>query len=66
MTTQLSLRRVLAIYVAGLAAGVQGALYLYDRYDDGVADWRTGAIALAFVALGLAFIVRTFRKARIA
>lgn len=57
---------MLAIYVAGLAAGVQGALYLYDRYDDGVADWRTGAIALAFVALGLAFIVRTFRKARIA
>ena len=58
----LSLKRVLAIYAAGLVAGVQGGLYLFDQYDDRVADWRSGAIALALVALGLAFVARTFRS----
>ena len=61
----LSLWRVLAIYAAGLVAGVQGALYLFDRYDDGVADWRSGALALALVALGVAFVARTFRSPRV-
>ena len=60
----LSLGRVLLIYLAGLLAGVQGALYLFDRFDDGVADWRSGLIALAFVALGIGFVAATFRRPR--
>ena len=60
----LSIRRVVAIYAAGLVAGVQGALYLFDLFDDGVADWRSGAIAVAFVGMGVALIARTFRSHR--
>ena len=59
---ELSAGRVLLIYVAGVIAGVQGGLYLFDVYDDGVADWRSGLIALAFVAAGLALIARSFRR----
>ena len=60
----LSVRRVVAVYAAGLVAGVQGALYLFDLFDDGVADWRSGAIAVALVGLGVALIARTFRGHR--
>ena len=58
--SNLSLGRVIGIYVAGFAAGIQGALYLGDVYDDGVADWRSGVIALVFVALGAALIRWSF------
>ena len=54
--------RALAIYVSGLVAGVQSALYLFDLSDDGVADWRSGAIALVLIVLGLALLARSFRS----
>lgn len=56
----LSLGRVIGIYMAGMVAGIQGALYLMDRFDDGMADWRSGAIALVFVMLGAALIRWSF------
>ncbi|HET7232501.1 MAG TPA: hypothetical protein VFJ16_21005 [Longimicrobium sp.] len=59
---ELSAGRVVLIYLAGVVAGVQGGLYLFDVYDDRVADWRSGLIALAFVAAGVAFIALTFRR----
>ena len=52
--------RLLVIYASGIVAGIQGGLYLTDLYDDGVADWRSGAIAVVLVVLGLAFVARTF------
>ena len=58
----LSLGRVILIYLAGVVAGVQGGLYLFDVYDDSVADWRSGVIALAFVAAGVAIIALSFRR----
>jgi ABC-type uncharacterized transport system permease subunit len=58
----LTLGRVVAIYVLGLVAGVQGALYLYDRFDDGVSEPLSGFIALAFLGAGAAVIARTFRR----
>jgi len=61
-TRSIGIWRALAIYGSGLVAGVQSALYLFDLSDDGVADWRSGAIALVFIALGLALITRTFRS----
>ncbi len=61
---EVSLGRVLLIYAAGIVAGVQGALYLFDSFDDGVSDWRSGAIALVFLALGVAIIFRTFLASR--
>lgn len=53
---------VVAIYALGLAAGIQVALYLFDRFDDGVADARSGIIGLAFVLLGLGAIAFLFRS----
>jgi hypothetical protein len=61
-TRSIGMGRAFAIYGAGLLAGVQGALYLFDLSDDGVADWRSGGIALVFLGLGLAFLIRTFRS----
>ena len=59
---ELSLGRVLLIWLLGLAAGVQGALYLYDSFDDGVSEPLSGAIALAFVGAGLGFIAWSYRR----
>ena len=35
---RLTLLRVLSISGLGLVSGIQVALYMYDYYDDGVAD----------------------------
>ncbi len=47
---------------AWLAAGIQIALYAFDRFDDGVADARSGMIGLAFVAVGVGVIAFLFRS----
>jgi hypothetical protein len=59
-----SLGRVVAIFVVGVMAGAQGALYVYDTVDDGVSDPLSGGIALVFVAAGIGLIARSFRRAR--
>lgn len=61
-TREISIGRALAIWLLGLIAGIQVALYLFDLYDDGVADWKSGAIGLAFVVAGLLFVIGTFRR----
>lgn len=61
---ELSLVRVLAIYVAGAIAGMQIALYLFDFYDDGVADLRSLLIGLLLFALGLILVLQGFRPPR--
>jgi hypothetical protein len=58
---RVSIARVLVVYVAGLVAGIQCALYLFDRFDDGVADVRSLYIGLGMVALGLGFVGWSFR-----
>jgi hypothetical protein len=58
----MSIGRALAIWLLGLIAGIQVALYLFDLYDDGVADWKSGVIGLIFVAAGLLFVASTFRR----
>lgn len=60
---ELSIWRVLLIYLLGLLAGVQGALYLYDTFDDGVSEPLSGGIALVFVAVGVGVIVMSYRRA---
>ena len=57
-----TLIRVLSIYAAGLCAGMQIALYLFDVYDDGTADIRSLLIGLVFFALGLFFALWRFLK----
>jgi hypothetical protein len=59
----LSLARVALIYVLGLLAGVQFALYLFDTFDDGVSEPLSGAIGVLFLLVGVAVIARTFRRA---
>ena len=59
---ELSIASVVTVYVLGLAAGVQLALYAYDRFDDGVADARSGLIGLAFVAIGVGASAYLFRS----
>ena len=59
---ELSIWRVLLIYLLGLMAGVQGALYLYDTFDDGVSEPLSGGIALLFVAAGLGAIAWSYRR----
>lgn len=55
-------RRVLLSYAVGLITGLQAGLYLFDLLDDGVADWRSGLIALVFLGVGAGLILRTFRR----
>ena len=54
--------RLIAIYVMGGIAGMQGGLYLADVYDDGIADWRSAAIALVLLALGIGLLAQTIRR----
>jgi hypothetical protein len=35
---EVSLGRMLGVYALGLITGTQGALYLYDTFDDGVSE----------------------------
>lgn len=57
----LSIGRVLLIFLFGLICGIQAALYLYDLYDDGIADIRSALIAVGMMGASLGFIVYTFR-----
>jgi len=57
-----TLIRVLSIYAAGLCAGMQIALYLFDVYDDGTADIRSLLIGVLFFALGLVFALWRFLR----
>ena len=63
-SAELSLARVLAIYAAGAVAGIQIALYMFDLYDDGIADVRSLFIGLLFFVFGLIFVLRSFRARR--
>lgn len=54
--TEIGVGRALLTMGAGVVAGAQSALYLYDRYDDGVAEPLSGFLGLLFivVAVGIA------------
>lgn len=60
----LSLLRTLVVYCVGVVAGIQVALYLFDLYDDGVASPLSGAIGVAFVAVGLVVALWPFLGGR--
>lgn len=59
---EISLGKVLLIYLFGLMAGVQAALFLFDLFDDGVAEPLSGGIALAMVAAAVGFVAWTYRR----
>jgi hypothetical protein len=51
-STELTFVRVLAIFAAGIVAGIQIAIYLCDSFDDGVADGRSGFTGVILIVLG--------------
>ena len=62
--TEHSLLGTLSIYLLGVLAGVQLALFLFDYFDDGVAEPLSGWIGVAFLAAGLAVVLWPFVRAR--
>ena len=64
LRARISLLRALVFFGLGLLTGTQGALYLYDTFDDGVSDPRSGVIALLFLLVSLTFILWSFRRRR--
>ena len=57
----IKLWRTLVVYVLGLVAGIQCALYLFDRYDDGVAEPLSAGIGGVMVAIGIVVAVWPYR-----
>ncbi len=58
--TEHSLLGTLFVYLLGVLAGVQLALYLFDYFDDGVAEPLSGLIGVGFLAAGLAVVLWPF------
>ncbi len=54
--------RTSGIFLLGLISGIQIALYMYDYYDDGIADYKSLLIGIAMVLLSLGFILYTYRS----
>ena len=59
---ELSLLRALCILLVGVLAGMQIALYLFDLYDDGVAERLSAVIGVALLILGVMLVLWFFRK----
>ncbi|HEY0809534.1 MAG TPA: hypothetical protein VGD49_05195 [Longimicrobiales bacterium] len=64
MRREIALWRVVVIYLLGVFTGVQGALYMYDTWDDGVSSPWSGLIATAFLVASVSIIIATFRGRR--
>lgn len=60
----ISLLRVFGIFALSLVSGIQIALYLYDYYDDGIADAKSLLIGIGMVAAALGFILLSFARAK--
>ena len=59
--TDIPLAWTLLVLLAGIVAGVQCALYLFDVYDDGVAEPFSGLLGLVFVAIALGLALWPYR-----
>lgn len=59
---QITLLRVTGIFLLGLISGIQIALYLYDYYDDGIADYKSLLIGIAMGIFSIGFILISFRE----
>lgn len=59
---KITLRRVFGIFFLGLISGIQVALYMYDYYDDGIAELLSLFIGIALVILSIGYILYSFRS----
>ena len=64
MRREISVWRVVVIYLLGVLTGVQVALYMYDTWDDGTSSPLSGVIAAAFLVASVSLIIATFRGRR--
>ena len=56
----ITLTRVVLIFLSGLISGIQIALYLFDFYEDGIADIKSLFIGILFIIISFVFILFTF------
>ena len=61
-TQAISLLRAIGFLLVGVVCGIQLALYLYDYYEDGVAELTSLLIGLGMVALATGWVLFSFRK----
>lgn len=59
--SSLSKIRVSFVYFMGLVTGTQLALYLFDYYDDGIADIRSLYIGIVLFLFSVGIVVLSFR-----
>ena len=61
---RLTIFRALAFLLLGVLSGIQIALYLYDYYDDGIAEFGSLLIGLAMLAASIGFVAYSYRQKR--
>lgn len=59
---EITLLRAFVIFFLGLVSGIQLALYWYDFYDDGIADYKSLLIGIGMGILSIGFILFSFRS----
>ena len=57
---KVTILRASGIFILGLISGIQLALYMYDYYDDGIADYKSLLIGIVMIVLSLGFILYTY------
>ncbi|MAV25122.1 MAG: hypothetical protein CMQ05_03250 [Gammaproteobacteria bacterium] len=58
----ITLIRATTILFLGIVCGIQLGLYMFDYYDDGIAEFQSLVIGLIMVLCALAFVVLQFRS----
>lgn len=59
---KVTLLRASGIFLLGVVSGIQVALYLFDFYDDGIADYKSLLIGVIMILLSSGFILYTYRS----
>jgi hypothetical protein len=58
----LSIYRAMGFLALGVISGIQIALYMYDYYDDGVADVKSLLIGIVILIASVSFVLYSFRR----
>lgn len=58
----ITLVRATTILFLGIVCGIQLGLYMFDYYDDGIAELQTLVIGIVMVLCALGFVVLQFRS----
>ncbi len=61
---KISILRVMIILALGVITGIQIALYLFDYFDDQIADSTSLIIGIAFLILSIGVVLFTFKHER--